>query len=106
MLAISSSAAQAIKDIVTSSEVAGEGGIRISLEPIDQATAKLDLSLADFPEPGDAALEKEGAKIFLEQTAATVLDGKILDASIEGDKVEFSVVDSQPDPSTNGQLKR
>lgn len=103
MLAISSSAAEAIKEIVTSSGMTEEAGVRITIEPVDEETARLGLSLTESAEPGDAHLEQEGANVFVEGTTATMLDGKILDATMHDDGVEFSVIDS-PSPSPNGQI--
>lgn len=103
MLAISSSAAEAIKEIVTSSGIPEDGGVRITIEPIDQETARLDLELKEAAEPGDARLEQEGANVFVEQSTAMMLDGKILDASVRGDGVEFSVVDTPSGLSSNGR---
>lgn len=105
MLAISSSAAEAIKDIVTTSGVPGKSGVRITIEPIDRDTAKLELELTETAEPGDALLEQEGANVFVEESTAEMLDGKILDATVRGDGFEFSVIDAPSGLSSNGQGK-
>ncbi len=101
MLAITQSAAEAIKRIVTSSPIAEDGGLRISLEPLSNQTAKLELSLTESPQPGDSLVQKEGANIFVERAAATFLDDKVLDASMDQDEVSFSLTDR--DWSHNGQ---
>jgi iron-sulfur cluster assembly protein len=103
MLAITHGAADAIKQIVTSSQIVEEGGIRISVEPVDNGSARLELSIAESPEPGDALVEEEGANVFVEQNAAMFLDDKVLDATIEGDRVSFLFVER--DWSQNGQPK-
>jgi iron-sulfur cluster assembly protein len=103
VLAISRGAAQVVKEIVTSSDVGEEGGIRLSVESIDDRSARLDLTVADSPEPGDTLIEEEGAKIFLERDAAGFLDDKVLDASVEADGVAFSIVEQQQDWSKDGQ---
>lgn len=102
MIAISSSAAEAIKEIVTSSGIPDRGGVRITIEPIDQDTAKLEMELTEAAEPGDAHLEQEGANVFVEESTATMLDGKILDATVRNDGVEFSLIDSPSGLSSNG----
>jgi iron-sulfur cluster assembly protein len=102
VLAISTGAAEAIKLIVSSSEVSEDGGIRISAEPIDQRQAKIELAVAASPESDDAVVEREGANVFVEQNAAMVLEDKTLDASIEGDSVSFTIVE-QNDWSQNGR---
>ncbi len=101
MLVITEGAAEAIKQIVTSSPIAEEGGLRISVEPLDNQSAKLELSLAESPEPGDSLVQKEGANVFVEQTAATFLDDKVLDATVEQDTVSFSL--AERDWSRDGQ---
>jgi iron-sulfur cluster assembly protein len=78
-------------------------GCRLSLSTKHQAT--LDLSLAEAPAIGDAVVEEEGAKVFLEQSAALFLDDKILDASVEGERVSFSIVEQRQDWSQDGQPK-
>ena len=105
MLAISLGAAEAIKQIVSSAQIPDEGGIRISAEPIDSKNVRLDVSLAMSPEPGDGIVEQKGANVFVEEDVAPILDDKILDASIEGDQVSFSIVEQRQNWSSNGQPK-
>lgn len=105
MLAISHSAAEVIKQVVSSAQIPDEGGIRISAEPIGSGSVRLDLSLVMNPESGDAIVEQEGANVFVEQDVAPLLDGKVLDASIEADQVAFSIVEQRQNWSSNGQPK-
>lgn len=104
MLSVSRTAADAIKLIVSASPIPAEGGIRLAAEPIDEHATKLELSLVETPEPGDAIVEEEGAKVFVEQNTAVLLDGKVLDATVEQDGVSFSISDQQ-DWSQNGRPK-
>ena len=101
MLAITEGAAEAIKQIITSSPIAEEGGLRISVEPLDDQRARLELSLAESPQPGDSLVQKEGANVFVEEAAATFLDDKVLHASMEEDVVSFSL--EERDYSQDGQ---
>lgn len=103
MLAISHDAAEVIKVIVTSSQMSGQGGIRLWLDSVDDASATLELALADTPEPGDALIEEKGANVFVEQNAARFLDDKLLDARVEGEGVSFAIVDQHADPTQNGR---
>ncbi len=66
---------------------------------------RLDLSLAASPEPGDAVVEEEGAKVFVDRELAPLLDGKVLDATVEADQVAFSISERPQDWSGNGQAK-
>lgn len=102
VLAISHGAAIAIKQIVDLSQISEGGGLRISAEPVDDESIRLDLTIADNPEPGDALVEGEGASVFVEHTAAIVLDDKVLDATVEGDRVSFQISEQSLDTSQNG----
>lgn len=105
MLAISHGAAEAIKRVVSSSLVPEEGGIRISAEPVDDHSMRLDLAVAESPGIDDVIVEEEGASVFVQQDVAPFLDDKILDASVEDDNVSFSIVDQRQIWSQNGQPK-
>lgn len=106
MLAISHTAAEVIKQVVSSAQVRDEGGIRISAQPIGEEGVRLELSLATTPVPGDAIVEQEGANVFVEQTVAPLLDDKMLDAAVvDADKVTFSIVEQRQDWSNDGQPK-
>jgi iron-sulfur cluster assembly protein len=106
MLAISHDAAEAIKQVVSSAQMPDEGGVRISAQPSGDESVRLEFSLATSPEPGDAIVEQEGANVFVEQTAAPLLDDKTLDAAVvEADKVTFSIVEQRQDWSNDGQPK-
>ncbi|MFC7713993.1 hypothetical protein [Nonomuraea recticatena] len=52
------------------------------------------LSMATAPEPTDAVVETEGARVYLDPVAASVLDDKSLDADTDGQGgVAFHVTD-------------
>ncbi|MEV0587009.1 Fe-S cluster assembly protein HesB [Nonomuraea sp. NPDC050310] len=78
MLTLTPGAAQAIRDITAGAPEPGRNGIRISADGPDAAT--LVLSVAAGPEPADEVVEAEGARVYLDETAAAVLDDKALDA--------------------------
>jgi Fe-S cluster assembly iron-binding protein IscA len=105
VLAISQVAAEVIKQIVSSSQISEEGGIRISAETVDNDSVRLDLALAERPGVDDKVLEEKGANVFVQQGVAPFLDDKVLDAAVDNDKVSFSIVDQQPNWSSNGQPK-
>ncbi|HYY43925.1 MAG TPA: iron-sulfur cluster biosynthesis family protein [Actinomycetota bacterium] len=89
MLTITSTAAQAIKAIVSSSELE-DGGLRIEARQ-EMGEATLELSLAGEADPGDAVIDEAGAHVYLEPQAASLLDDKVLDADVKGDEVRFSI---------------
>lgn len=94
MLAITENAAEAIKAIVTSSELPEGSGIRIS-GGTAQADPALELSLAETPEEAEQVVERDGAQVFLEAEVATYLEDKTLDAEIAGEQVNFTVFEQE-----------
>jgi iron-sulfur cluster assembly protein len=54
------------------------------------------VSVAAMPGEDDEVVESDGARVFLEPNAATLLDDKLLDASVEQNDVSFMIVD-QPE---------
>jgi iron-sulfur cluster assembly protein len=81
MLTLTETAAKVIRDLNTQSGEATDKGIRISSQGEDAGS--LMLSVADGPESSDKIVESEGAKVYLDPVAATVLDDKALDANID-----------------------
>jgi iron-sulfur cluster assembly protein len=81
MLTLTENATSAVKSIVAQApEVVVEGGLRIK----SSADGRTDYNVAVVPsgEPGDLLVEAEGARVFLEESAALSLDDKVLDARI------------------------
>ncbi|GAA1513950.1 Fe-S cluster assembly protein HesB [Kribbella lupini] len=101
MLTLTENATLVIKSI-TGVDGAPEGaGVRISQEnPTDPSLA---VTTTEAPAPGDQVVEESGARVFLEQNAASTLDDKILDAAVD-DKggVEFLLVPQPGAGQENG----
>jgi Fe-S cluster assembly iron-binding protein IscA len=76
MLAITDTAAEAIKSLTTDAELPESGGLRIAASDPEQG---LELSLAAQADQSDTVLTGEGLNVFLEPMAAEVLEDKILD---------------------------
>ena len=76
MLAITDTAAEAIRTLTTDAELPDGGGLRISAPDPEQG---LELSLAGRPDTEDVVLSGDGVSVFLEPTVAQVLDDKVLD---------------------------
>ncbi|GAA2353627.1 HesB/IscA family protein [Nonomuraea africana] len=81
MLTLTPNAAQVIKDLTAQQDVEA-AGIRISAQGEGQGS--LVLSMATAPEPTDEVVETEGARVYLDPVAASVLDDKSLDADTDG----------------------
>jgi Fe-S cluster assembly iron-binding protein IscA len=94
MLTLTETAAKVIRNLSSQPESADKG-IRISSQGEDASS--LMLSVAEGPESSDQVVESEGAKVYLDPVAATVLDDKSLDADIDDQGgISFHVEDQQP----------
>jgi len=93
LLALTDSAVQAVKEIVSSSDEASEtGGLRLVAERAG-TQANFQLRIVPLPAEDDEVIEEQGARIFLEPEAASLLDDKVLDASVQQDQVAFTIAE-------------
>jgi iron-sulfur cluster assembly protein len=96
LLALTDKAVEAVKEIVSSSgETSATGGLRLTAERAG-TQASFKLRVVPLPAEDDDVIEEHGARVFVEAEAATLLDDKLLDASVDHDQVAFMVLD-QPD---------
>lgn len=89
MLVLTDQAKEVIKGIVE--EVGPDGGLRITASGEANGDTALEFDLAPAPADGDAVVEEDGAKIFLDEAAAAVLADKTLDVEEHGDHFHFSL---------------
>ena len=94
VLTLTENASTVVKTIVDQSVEQstdqGTAGLRISQDAPDSPA--LHVIATEAPQPGDQVLEEDGARVFLEETAAATLDDKVLDAQVdEGGGVQFSI---------------
>ena len=93
LLALTDSAVQAVKHIVSSSDEFSEtGGLRMVAEQTGMQTS-LELSVVPLPAEDDEVIEEQGARVFLEREAAALLEDKVLDASVEQNQAAFTIAD-------------
>ena len=91
LLALTDNAVEAVKTIVSSSD--GEGsGLRMVAERAG-TQANFQLSVVSLPAEDDEVIEERGARVFLEPEAASLLDDKVLDATVEQNQVAFTIAD-------------
>ncbi|RCG32801.1 Fe-S cluster assembly protein HesB [Sphaerisporangium album] len=93
MLTLTDTAAKVIRDLNAQSE-STDKGIRISSQGDDAGS--LMLSVAEGPETTDKVVESEGAKVYLDPVAASVLEDKALDANIDDQGGISFHVEDQP----------
>lgn len=98
MLAITESAADAIRGIVAAPEVPEGAGLRIASQPDASRPGTLEVSVAEVPAESDQVLDQDGARVFVEATAAELLDDKLLDAQVDGNRVGFTISDQADQP--------
>jgi iron-sulfur cluster assembly protein len=93
LLALTDNAVEAVKNIISSSDELPEtGGLRMVAERVG-TEANLQLSVVPLPAEDDEVIEEEGARVFLEPEAASLLDDKVLDASVEQNEVAFTIAE-------------
>jgi iron-sulfur cluster assembly protein len=91
VLTLTENASAVIKNITESQQQPEGSGLRIVQQGAGQE-AELALTTATEPESGDKVVEEQGARVFLEETAAETLDDKVLDAQVdESGGVQFTL---------------
>ena len=96
MLTLTENASTIVKAIVEQNGGSQEAGLRFSAEPAEGAPeGALAVTTVDGAEPGDQVVDKDGAKVYLEETAAVALGDQVLDASVDqSGAVQFSIAPS------------
>jgi iron-sulfur cluster assembly protein len=91
LLALTDNAVEAVKNIVSASD--GEGsGLRMVAEQAG-SQANFQLSVVSLPAEDDEVIDERGARVFLEPEAASLLEDKVLDATVEQNQVAFTIAD-------------
>jgi iron-sulfur cluster assembly protein len=84
VLTLTNHAQDAVRTLTQDPQAPESAGLRIAA-----GNEGLELMLVAEPAPGDELIDDGGARVFLEQQAAQLLEERTLDAAIEGDKVNF-----------------
>ena len=93
MLALTDNAVEAVKSIVSSADEASEtSGLRMVAERAG-TQANFHLTVVPLPAEDDEVIDEQGARVFLEPEAASLLEEKVLDASVDQDQVAFTIAD-------------
>jgi len=80
MLTLTDNATTVVKSIVARSSGVVDGGLRI--EPGTTGEGDFAVAVVPSPFPGDQVVEALGARVYLEDSVASVLDDKVLDADV------------------------
>jgi Fe-S cluster assembly iron-binding protein IscA len=96
VLTLTENASNIVKAIVEQNGGTQDAGLRFSAEPTDGAQAgALAVTTVEAGQPGDQVVDKDGAKVYLEETAAVALGDQVLDASVDqSGAVQFSITPS------------
>jgi iron-sulfur cluster assembly protein len=92
VLTLTEEAKDVVREMVAAEGGAEGSGLRISADSDDDGGA-LSLTLADEPVEGDAVIDEDGTRVFLEPAAAALLDDKVLDAHRHDDHVHFNLLE-------------
>jgi Fe-S cluster assembly iron-binding protein IscA len=99
MLTLTPSAVQAVDALLHSNpEIPEDAGLRIA----PTSESELSLGIVAAPAPGDQVIEDGGARVFVDEQAAPLVDGAQLDAQAQGDQIAFGLSPQDAGPSTNG----
>jgi Fe-S cluster assembly iron-binding protein IscA len=91
MLAMTDNAIDAIKRVAP-----GDAGLRLfASDATGGAGNALNLEVTEEPRQEDHVVDVQGAHVFLEPKAATLVKDKVLDAWLEDTKVRFALVDQR-----------
>jgi len=87
MLTVTENAVTEIRNLTDQPQAPEGGGVRIATDP----TGTLELRLAATPAEDDTVLDADGARLFLDSSATTVLEDKTLDAVMDASgQVQFA----------------
>lgn len=102
MLTITPTAAEVIENVIASSTSAASSGgggeapgLRITHQAGEDSQVDLALAIVPAPEAGDQVVEGEGAQVYLPPDTAALLDDKVLDARVEGERVGFELLEAR-----------
>jgi iron-sulfur cluster assembly protein len=88
MLMLSENATRVINSLGDRPEYPDGTGVRIG--QADDGTEQLAITPATTPQPADQVVEADGARVYLDPSAAEILEDKVLDARINPEgRVEF-----------------
>ena len=93
MLTLTDAAKEAVRSMITAEEAPPGSGLRIVGEASSDGDAALSIEIAAGPAEGDSVVGDEAARVFLDPTAASLLDDKMLDAEGHDDHFHFSIED-------------
>lgn len=95
MLTLTDNATTIVTTLVSRQSEAPDAGLRIhsTADAGADGAARLAVLVTAVPEPEDQIVEVSGTRLFLDETAASALDDKVLDAGVDDEgSVSFAVL--------------
>jgi len=90
LLTLTDTAASEIRTIIDHPQVPDDAGVRIASGP----QGDLTLALTEAPVTGDAVVDEEGARVFLEPQVEPLLTDKTLDAETDAEgNIQFTLLE-------------
>jgi iron-sulfur cluster assembly protein len=91
MLTMTDNAVTQIRTLTDLPDAPDGAGVRIAADP---TAGSLTLSLAATPAEDDTVLDTDGARLFLDSSATTMLDDKTLDAVADpSGEIQFAIAE-------------
>ncbi|MBQ0895917.1 adhesin [Micromonospora sp. U56] len=84
MLTMTDNAVMVIRDLALQQDVAEDGGLRIAA---DTDAGSLSIELVPEPAQGDKVVDNQGARIFLDEDAAELLEDTSVDATVDDEGI-------------------
>lgn len=93
MLTLTDRAAETIRDLTSQPGAPADTGLRMSLQGSADGTLALSLQAR---QPDDAVIEAAGARVYVQQEAAAIVEDSELDAQVDDQGRVSFVIGSQP----------
>lgn len=93
MLTVTTAAADALDDIVAATNGAPDGaGVRVvEAAPTVDGGPSFGLAIVAEPQPTDQVVDTGKTPVFVDVDAAAMLEDKVLDATVSGESVGFTI---------------
>jgi Fe-S cluster assembly iron-binding protein IscA len=95
MLTLTPNAVEVVRSLTSDDGVPEGTGLRIANQD-----GRLALALAPQPDEADRVIAGEGARLFLDDSAAAYLDDKVLDANVDDQGNPTFTLATQAPPAT------
>jgi iron-sulfur cluster assembly protein len=93
MLTLTENASTAVKNIAERTIGNESGGLRISAST--DGGPSFAVAVTPAPAPTDQVVESDGARVFLDETAAAAVGDKVLDAEVDAEgAVRFALAEA------------